>query len=54
MGATGRDSPLRPLLGAVAGLTTPTALIRDIGYAIGEDGEVQEAATEQVGRWGHG
>ncbi|KIY94552.1 DNA mismatch repair protein MutS2 [Monoraphidium neglectum] len=48
MGAGGRDSPLRPLLAAVAGLSPPAALVRDIGFAIGEDGEVQEAASAQV------
>ncbi|GBF93591.1 DNA mismatch repair protein [Raphidocelis subcapitata] len=47
-GAGGRDGPLRPLLAAVSGLSPPAALIRDIGYAVGEEGEVQDAASEQV------
>jgi hypothetical protein len=57
--AGGREGALRPLLSAVAGLAAPAALVRDIGAAVGEDGEVQEGASEQVrgcavGRLGRG
>lgn len=46
---SGASGALRPLLSAVAGLSPPAALVRDVGYAVGEEGEVQDAASEQVG-----
>jgi hypothetical protein len=35
-------------LEAVRGLAPPAGLVRDIGLAVGEDGDVQESASEQV------
>jgi hypothetical protein len=46
--AAGPASPLRPLLDAVRGLAPPAGLVRDIGAAVGEDGDVLESASEQV------
>lgn len=56
--ATGRDSPLRPLLDATTPLVVPRGLMGAITAAIQEDGTVADSASEQVGRrvyeWGGG
>jgi hypothetical protein len=49
--ATGRDSPLRPLLDATAAVAVPRGLMGAITAAIQEDGELADNASEQVGRW---
>lgn len=46
--AGGAGGALRPLLSAVARLRPPLALARDVSAAIGEDGEVNESASERV------
>lgn len=47
---TGRDSPLRPLLDAMAAVSVPRALMNSITSAIQEDGELSDNASEQVWR----
>jgi hypothetical protein len=47
--ATGRDSPLRPLLDATGAVNVPKALMSAITNAVQEDGELADAASEQVG-----
>lgn len=45
---TNKDSPIWPLLAAVAAVSTPKGLMRDIAAAVNEDGQLADSASEQV------